>query len=36
MKKGLKALRAQIWQVIGLLRISSNTGKFKEHYARLE
>ena len=32
---GLKNLQAQIWQVIGTLKTSSNKAKFERAYARL-
>jgi len=34
-EKGLKALRAMIWQVVGALKISANKRRFENSYARL-
>ncbi len=34
-EKGLKALRAMIWQVVGTLKISANKRRFENAYARL-
>lgn len=34
-EKGVPALRSQIWQVTGLLKVSSNKRKFENNYQRL-
>lgn len=34
-EKGLRALRAQIWQVIGILKISANKRRYEQAYLRL-
>lgn len=34
-KRGLPELRAQIWQVVGALKISPNKRKFESNYSRL-